>query len=399
MELSAVGERVFAAESLLKRRIRKEQKSTWYISQRKAINCSVKVAGTLVSHYSYIAEGRGKSEIAHRHMQAEETAAESTGRMEYLVKWKGWSQKYSTWEPEENILDARLVAAFEDRERERELYGPKKRGPKPKTFLLKAQAKANAKTYEFRRHPSPDMQSRSREGLRSIPSSSQESSETQVNLFTERLGTSDIGEHYPLKIKKKKSHHAKLLHKANVQTLRMPPANHTSQTEQVNNSAKADNSRPLEYHSTHGVIQLARRQNSDLGSSSQIEHCFISKEHGLVHTTKHGLGKSSTGTSLHRTKNKGDLFKDGVIPRTKINSKCQEKVSDFYGEALIKRGRKPSLIARIPVARIFGEPEEEPWRPRVDNLEKVVVTDVTSNFLTVTIKESNTDQGFFKDKR
>ncbi|KAM4031087.1 chromobox protein homolog 8 isoform 2-T2 [Anomaloglossus baeobatrachus] len=350
MELSAVGERVFAAESLLKRRIRK-------------------------------------------------------GRMEYLVKWKGWSQKYSTWEPEENILDARLVAAFEDRERERELYGPKKRGPKPKTFLLKAQAKANAKTYEFRSesarglrvpypvHPSQDMQSKSREGLRSVPSSSQESSETtQVTLFKERLGSSDIREHYPLKIKKKRSHHAKLLHKANVQTLRMPPANHTSQTEQINNSAKAEDSGPLEYHSTHGVIQIARRQNSsDLGSSSKIEHCFISKEHGL--------GKSSTDTSLHRTKNKGDLFKDAVIPRTKINSECQEQVSNFYSEALIKRGRKPSLIARIPVARIFGEPEEEPWRPRVDNLEKVVVTDVTSNFLTVTIKESNTDQGFFKDKR
>ncbi|KAF4092778.1 hypothetical protein AMELA_G00024330 [Ameiurus melas] len=53
MELSAVGERVFAAESIIKRRIRR-------------------------------------------------------GRMEYLVKWKGWSQKYSTWEPEENILYDRL---------------------------------------------------------------------------------------------------------------------------------------------------------------------------------------------------------------------------------------------------------------------------------------------------
>ncbi|EHH65847.1 hypothetical protein EGM_02699, partial [Macaca fascicularis] len=29
-------------------------------------------------------------------------------------------------------------------ERERELYGPKKRGPKPKTFLLKARAQAEA---------------------------------------------------------------------------------------------------------------------------------------------------------------------------------------------------------------------------------------------------------------
>uniref|UniRef100_A0A7N6B774 Chromo domain-containing protein n=1 Tax=Anabas testudineus TaxID=64144 RepID=A0A7N6B774_ANATE len=55
MELSAVGESVFAAESIIKRRIRR-------------------------------------------------------GRWEYLVKWKGWSQKYSTWEPEENILDARLAA-------------------------------------------------------------------------------------------------------------------------------------------------------------------------------------------------------------------------------------------------------------------------------------------------
>uniref|UniRef100_A0A8C2WQ26 Chromobox homolog 8b n=1 Tax=Cyclopterus lumpus TaxID=8103 RepID=A0A8C2WQ26_CYCLU len=56
MELSAVGERVFAAESIIKRRIRK-------------------------------------------------------GRIEYLVKWKGWSPKYSTWEPEENILDSRLFVS------------------------------------------------------------------------------------------------------------------------------------------------------------------------------------------------------------------------------------------------------------------------------------------------
>ncbi|KAI3359870.1 hypothetical protein L3Q82_014222, partial [Scortum barcoo] len=90
-----------------------------------------------------------------------------------------WSHRYSTWEPEENILDARLFTAFEERERERELFGPKKRGPKPETFLLKAKAKAKEKTYEFRAEaprgiqvsypiPEPVITPRAREGLRTV---------------------------------------------------------------------------------------------------------------------------------------------------------------------------------------------------------------------------------------
>merc|ERR1712156_818649 len=34
------------------------------------------------------------------------------GKTEYLVKWKGYSPRYSTWEPEENILDPRLIQQF-----------------------------------------------------------------------------------------------------------------------------------------------------------------------------------------------------------------------------------------------------------------------------------------------
>merc|ERR1711963_513199 len=53
------------------------------------------------------------------------------GRKEDLVKWKGWSPKYSTWEPEENILDPRLIKVFEDNEAEQPAA---KRGPKPKSL-------------------------------------------------------------------------------------------------------------------------------------------------------------------------------------------------------------------------------------------------------------------------
>lgn len=69
------------------------------------------------------------------------------GKTEYLVKWRGWSPKYSTWEPEENILDPRLLVAFQHRERQEQLMGYRKRGPKPKHMLLQVPSFARRSTY------------------------------------------------------------------------------------------------------------------------------------------------------------------------------------------------------------------------------------------------------------
>ncbi|XP_061564629.1 chromobox protein homolog 7 [Cololabis saira] len=81
MELSAIGEQVFAVESVLKKRVRK-------------------------------------------------------GNVEYLLKWKGWPPKYSTWEPEEHILDRRLVQAYEEKEEKERAVGFRKKGSKSKRLLL-----------------------------------------------------------------------------------------------------------------------------------------------------------------------------------------------------------------------------------------------------------------------
>jgi hypothetical protein len=38
------------------------------------------------------------------------------GKREFLIKWKGWGPKWNNWEPEENILDRRMIRKF-DRKR------------------------------------------------------------------------------------------------------------------------------------------------------------------------------------------------------------------------------------------------------------------------------------------
>merc|ERR1719239_861737 len=67
------------------------------------------------------------------------------GKTEYLVKWKGWSPRYSTWEPEENILDPRLIQQFTQKEADRIAESSQnpgaKRGRKPKVEKEKEQPK------------------------------------------------------------------------------------------------------------------------------------------------------------------------------------------------------------------------------------------------------------------
>ncbi|KAM6957227.1 chromobox protein homolog 2 [Aplochiton taeniatus] len=75
-ELSAVGEQVFDAECILNKRLRK-------------------------------------------------------GKLEFLVKWRGWSSKHNSWEPQENIIDPRLLAAFNKKEQEKEIL-IRKKGKRPR---------------------------------------------------------------------------------------------------------------------------------------------------------------------------------------------------------------------------------------------------------------------------
>ncbi|XP_063759316.1 chromobox homolog 7a isoform X2 [Eleginops maclovinus] len=80
MERSSIGDQVFAVESITKKRVRK-------------------------------------------------------GNVEYLLKWQGWSP--NTWEPEDNILDPRLVLAYEEHQEKIRALAYRRKGLRPRRLLLR----------------------------------------------------------------------------------------------------------------------------------------------------------------------------------------------------------------------------------------------------------------------
>lgn len=374
MELSAVGESVFAAESIIKRRIRR-------------------------------------------------------GRWEYLVKWKGWSQKYSTWEPEENILDARLFAAFEERERERELFGPKKRGPKPETFLLKAKAKAKEKTYEFRREaprgiqvsypiPEPVITPRAREGLRAVvPTIFPPSAVNRGECVHVRPPEPErrprptpppaaLNLQEPERFPKKRGRKPKQLH-----------VHYDPDREDGCSSAGPDakRSRFLDEPGPHGhglVSKVTRRLHHHHGETS---------DHSLIQLTKRfeekttitpkssseqrhlgGAGLSSYTTCAF---NPDARKNDPTGHRTHFLSRVSAAQPGKTKQSAVCLPREqppsPSVISTQTesIHDAASARSASSWIPSFTNLDTVTVTDVTMNLLTVTIRESSTEKGFFREKR
>lgn len=286
------------------------------------------------------------------------------------------------------------MAAFEQRERERELYGPKKRGPKPKTFLLKAQTKVKAKSYEFRSesvrgfsYPSPEpvVTPRAREGLRAVvPNIFPPSAVNRGESFLVQELALQQQTHLDINVPKKRGPKPKPHFQDNSS---VGPESHKRKAEE---DIQPETHKLPKLQSTEDMrlVKVGHRHTENHSHNHHHHHHHHSHGHNPHKQLYTQLYSHRTDTDLHQTKD--------YLP---ASFKPQSRTGSTGRPTKLPQMEKPYFLDS-PSPNLFeADSDEGTWRPSLRNLENVLVTDVTSNCLTVTIRESSTSKGFFSDKR
>lgn len=138
------------------------------------------------------------------------------------------------------------------------------------------------------------------------------------------------------------------------------------------------------------ILAGAERDGKGAGSSSGGGNSRLEKGgggggSGRQEERKHGLTTNDRG-SQNRTLNE---LSTGDSDET--SSSESEHDTPLYP------GNRPSL-GPISMEMDMDMDMETDWRPARSLLEHVFVTDVTANFITVTVKESPTSVGFFNSR-
>ncbi|KAM8709313.1 hypothetical protein ACLKA7_016165 [Drosophila subpalustris] len=344
------------------------------------------------------------------------------GVVEYRVKWKGWNQRYNTWEPEVNILDRRLIDIYE--QSNKSSGTPSKRG-------------AALKKKEKEPDPEPEPESEEDEYTFTgddVPDTNQATTSTAAAGANDGVDKKD---------KDKKHHHHHHHHHNNNQSIK---------SERISN--RRSESPLTHHHHHHHESKRQRMEHSSSSNSSSIhnENAFVPeadtnssssedqplmgtkrkaevlKESGKIGVTiktspdgptpkaqqpppEHQLKSTESDTQLQKTESQSTL------PETEAgtgeSSATTAAFTEEEDEESIASATPPSENNNIPkLSGALAVSQKQPltplspralpprfWLPAKCNISnRVVITDVTVNLETVTIRECKTERGFFRER-
>ncbi|CAL1266179.1 unnamed protein product [Larinioides sclopetarius] len=343
MELSSVGERVYAAECVQKKRIRR-------------------------------------------------------GRVEYLVKWKGWSTRYNTWEPEENILDVRLLEAFEASQA-RDHATPRKRGKKQSQEAQHYVSPIQNDNHTLTGEKIPLKQDVDKQNHSAwLPETvNEESASADSPLASASSGSSEP----PVKIPKVNNisidntwTNSPAPSSPSSAEWQIPASNSSSASEYVGDSEvpengsnlQQDNLRPSSASSSCSLSQTSfpedeKVSTKDKSSSSDIKNAEITEDSEL--SLSHCEDKSENESFQHLQQNENPDDSSNAVTG-EVSNGSVAAISDNVGDEAAESSQS-SL-------------SDDFWKKQNPVVDHVLITDVTTNLLTVTVRECDTSSGFFKDR-
>nr|SMS16080.1 Polycomb group protein: Polycomb [Drosophila subobscura] len=325
------------------------------------------------------------------------------GTVEYRVKWKGWNQRYNTWEPEVNILDRRLIDIYE--QSNKSSGTPSKRGLKKKEKEPDPEPESEEDEYTF----------------------------TGDDVDTPQATTSSGGHDSDKKDKEKKHHHHHHHHhikseRSGSRRSESPLTHHHHHHHHESKRQRMDHSSSSNSSSTHNSFVPEADTNSSssedqplIGTKRKAEVLKESGKIGVtiktspdgptpkpqpqIHSHDHQAQKTTSDSSATLKSEHQNTPLGTEVSSTPAGSGAEEEDVDESGAQsdnnnIPKLGNTLTLSQKQPLTPL--SPRALPprfWLPAKCNISnRVVITDVTVNLETVTIRECKTERGFFRER-
>jgi hypothetical protein len=327
----------------------------------------------------------------------------------YEIKWKGYSTKDNTWEPEENIIDKRLLDQFNNSFKNQGKVG---RGKKPlnKSKNAPSTSKVAADSTQDHDDEEDDTEEIDEKLLSPTDSvSSSESSASSTSIDTNVQESTTKPEVKPCEPStsqttkvavnttlKRRAADANVAHeflgltKSNKVTKLGNDKNKDGKiqaTKQKSSITTSTNdSRPKSEtssfpSSSQSLTELSSTLNND-PSKPKVSTTPETKLKIPVDSTTNGFGNR---TELPQEGNGSEEIDASVPPST---PKQPESASN--GPSSTSTPIHHKTMRR-------SSPPPEVWKKQTKMADKILITDVTSNNMTITVRECSTAHGFFKD--
>lgn len=380
------------------------------------------------------------------------------GKVEYRVKWKGWSTRYNTWEPEENILDTRLIQIYE-----RSFSSPpSKRGPKKKERFTEPDPSPDPISSDEEEEEEDDEEDEDDDDTDIVseeaaaPSSKAKPDTKTTKDRKEVLASRD-------KYQKKKSNSSngverhreksktpsrdvpsssatKWLNSVGASSTAASPSATASEiltsTSKVSSSSTMTPDPDTSSSSSEDQPLITHKEALAIGTKRKAE--VLSKESGKIGVTiktspspenpstpaikvSFNLGESATPVAVATPEHNKQPVLAPLSPETPASRPESDtpaveqppipSPANENGEAAAQLD--PTAPSAAKKANLNVVPELPPhhippvsprtaaprlWLPKARRAEHVFITDVTVNLETVTIRECKTEQGFFRDR-